>query len=423
MRIAFIADWRSPIANNWVGAVAGAGYECLVLSTFPVHLDAMEVPGGFGGGKVRVHSLPIALAGVRRPRRAAVPEMPAPRRQGPRRPPVPGMMRGVLGAVSNQVAPYDLRRHLTSAEHLISDFQPALLHALRIPYEGMFAAQLQSTAPLVVSVWGNDFTLFARATRKLDLLTRATMAKAAGVIADCHVDLARAASWGLPPDRPTIVLPGGAGLDLSWADRAPARAAAKALLGIDPGSLVILNPRGYRSYVRTTEYCHALRTVAASRRNAVFLFADMAGNREVSRKIEQLGLGSRTILLPKLSHREMVDVFAAADVSVSPSVHDGTPNTLLESMAAGCLPVAGDIPSVREWIQPGVNGLLCDPTDPADVAQAVLSAITDRDLARRAAVHNHALVRERANRSRVADAADAYYRQVLEAAGRTRPAA
>ena len=34
-------------------------------------------------------------------------------------------------------------------------------------------------------------------------------------------------------------------------------------------------------------------------------------------------------------------------------MHDGTPNTLLEGMACGCLPVAGDLDSIREWLKPG----------------------------------------------------------------------
>jgi hypothetical protein len=43
---------------------------------------------------------------------------------------------------------------------------------------------------------------------------------------------------------------------------------------------------------------------------------------------------------------------------VSPAIHDGTPNSLLEGMACGCFPVAGDLESIREWITHGQNGLL-----------------------------------------------------------------
>ena len=48
---------------------------------------------------------------------------------------------------------------------------------------------------------------------------------------------------------------------------------------------------------------------------------------------------------------------------------------ILEGMALGALPVAGDIESIREWITQGKNGLLFDPNDPRAVAAAILSAL------------------------------------------------
>ena len=65
-------------------------------------------------------------------------------------------------------------------------------------------------------------------------------------------------------------------------------------------------------------------------------------------------------LLPPLSHAQMAEVFRRAQIVASPSIHDGTPNTLLEGIACGCFPVAGDLESIREWITPNENGLLFD---------------------------------------------------------------
>ncbi|MEX5710330.1 glycosyltransferase [Parafrankia sp. FMc6] len=408
MRIAFIADWRSPTARNWVRMAAGMGHECLVLSSFPYQSASYPTDSG-----IRVCQVPIALACLRRARRSPgllstqSQSTPAPHQF------LPGRLRRTLGSASTWIAPYDLERHAKRANRIFSTFSPDIVHVLRIPYEGMFATTLKITSPLVVSVWGIDFTLIAPTTRKLRLLTRTTMRRADGLMADCHADVARALDWGLPPSRPTIVLPGGGGIDLGSLDRTPSRADAKRALGIDPERIVILNPRGDRQYIPTAVYCTALHQIATRRRDTFFVFADMARNAEVARSLRQLGIAERTMLLPKLDHGRMIDLFAAADVSVSPSLHDGTPNSLLEAMAAGCLPVVGDIPSVREWIEPRVNGLVCNPLDPADIANAVLSAIEDQDLARAAATRNRALIQDRASREHVAAAADGYYRSLL----------
>ena len=100
--------------------------------------------------------------------------------------------------------------------------------------------------------------------------------------------------------------------------------------------------------------------------------------------------------------------------SERPSLHDGTPNTLLEAMACGCFPVAGDLESIREWIDDGVNGILIDPRSPDELAPAVGRALDAPDLRERAAVHNARLIAERATYDKVMAEAEAFYRRVID---------
>jgi glycosyltransferase involved in cell wall biosynthesis len=80
-------------------------------------------------------------------------------------------------------------------------------------------------------------------------------------------------------------------------------------------------------------------------------------------------------------------------------------------MACGCFPIAGDIPSLREWINPGENGFLVDPGDPDALAEAILRALDDLDLRNKAQKQNARLIAERADYDRVmAQAAEFYQR-------------
>jgi glycosyltransferase involved in cell wall biosynthesis len=92
----------------------------------------------------------------------------------------------------------------------------------------------------------------------------------------------------------------------------------------------------------------------------------------------------------------MAELFRASPVTVSPSTHDGTPNTLLEGMACGSYPVASDLDSIREWIEPGVNGSLINPGEPDQLAQAVIDALNDQELRKRASGYNLALINKKA---------------------------
>jgi len=122
----------------------------------------------------------------------------------------------------------------------------------------------------------------------------------------------------------------------------------------------------------------------------------MAGEAEAVNWIEEYKIASAVDLLPKVPRNEMPDLFRDAAVAISPSTHDGTPNTLLEAMACGCFPVAGDLDSIREWIEPGINGCLFDPDDPSELAQAVIDALSQEELRRQAAQLNVAMIAERA---------------------------
>ena len=132
------------------------------------------------------------------------------------------------------------------------------------------------------------------------------------------------------------------------------------------------------------------------------------------RWVRQSAVGHAVKLLPLVPREKMAELFRAAQVMVSPSLHDGTPNTLLEGMACGCFPVTGDIESVREWITSEVNGLLCDPISPASVAGSILRGLSDNELRRSAEKINCNLIAERADYTKVMAQAEQFYQQVID---------
>jgi glycosyltransferase involved in cell wall biosynthesis len=97
---------------------------------------------------------------------------------------------------------------------------------------------------------------------------------------------------------------------------------------------------------------------------------------------------------------------------VSPSTHDGTPNSLLEAMASGVLPVASNLETIREWITHGENGLLFDPLDSNDLASAIVRALKDTKLRAHAAEINAKMISERADYNANMKTAEDFYELV-----------
>ncbi|HLE23492.1 MAG TPA: glycosyltransferase family 4 protein [Anaerolineales bacterium] len=383
MRLVFVADGRSPIARSWIEYFVRVERDVRLVSTRPCAgipgLASLEIvslwPGGGAGAARRQRNL------------------------------------AVVTALRHWLGPWMVRRRAATLRGILRQWSPDLVHALRLPYEGMLAAAADPAAPLAISTWGNDLTLHAPASPMMRWSTRHSLRRAAGLHADCRRDEHLAATWGFRAVRPTLVVPGNGGVRRQAFF--PGRGANDPDFGIDPRALVVVQPRGLRAYVRSDTFFRAIPLIRQHRPEVVFACPAMEGAAEAERWRSKLDLGSSLRLLPALDAASMGALFRRASVSVSPSTHDGTPNTLLEAMACGCLPVAGDLDSIREWVSDGENGLLVDPADESALAAAVLRGLSQEGFRARAAAINVRRIAERAEYDACMAQASSFYERVL----------
>ena len=380
MRLLFVADGRSPIAQNWIRYFVERGDEVHLVSTFHCSVD-FPLTG--------LDILPVAFSGAKK-----LTDTPAT---------ASSRTLGLRTVIRQWLGPLTLPRAARVLRLIIERVQPDLVHALRIPYEGMLAAEAYTGVPLIVSAWGNDFTLHAPSTPLMRHYTEWTLKVADALHTDCQRDIRLAKQLGFAFDKPTLVAPGNGGIrtDIFYPPQTPVDAP------------VVINPRGFRAYIRNDAFFKAIPLVLAKRGDARFICLSMAGQSQATQWIKELNIQHAVDLLPPMPHAQVADVFRTAQVVVSPSIHDGTPNSLLEGMACGCFPVAGDLESIREWITDGVNGLLVDSGDPSALAEAILRAVKNKDLRAQAAGLNQEIIVERAEFTRNMARAEVFYQTVI----------
>ena len=385
MKILFVADGRSPTAVNWMRHFVENGHEVHLASLYACTPD-LELSS--------LHDLPFLLGGAENSSDST-------RTKILRKLLLPA----VRTRIRQQLIPSRLQQSADSLKNIIAKIKPDIVHALRIPFEGMTAALSDPQCPLLISVWGNDFTLHAVSNSRMGDLTKRAVMRTDALLADCQRDIRLAKEWGLSPEKPTIVLPGGGGIN-SKLFYPPANFTAR--------QPIVINPRGLRSYVRNDVFFAAIPKVLEQNPNVRFVCPVMQGEAQPEKWVRQYSIEANVGLLPRQNPQQMAELYRSAVVAVSPSEHDGTPNTLLEAMACGCFPVAGDIESVREWITDGDNGLLVDPSDPNALAQAILAGLNHKELRDKAVENNLELIRKRAEHNAVMKKAEAFYSDLLK---------
>jgi glycosyltransferase involved in cell wall biosynthesis len=81
-----------------------------------------------------------------------------------------------------------------------------------------------------------------------------------------------------------------------------------------------------------------------------------------------------------ISHQQLSEVYASADVFLFPSVSESYGNVILEAMASGLPCVIADGGGSRDFIEPGVNGFRCAPNDPNEYVQHITALLSDPKL-------------------------------------------
>jgi phosphatidyl-myo-inositol dimannoside synthase len=97
---------------------------------------------------------------------------------------------------------------------------------------------------------------------------------------------------------------------------------------------------------------------------------------------DALGLAQQVEFLGIVSRRDLEDRYRRATLFCLPSRQEGFGIVFLEAMACGKPIVAGRRAAVPETVADGETGLLVDPDDPAELAEALAKLLLDGELCR-----------------------------------------
>jgi len=279
-----------------------------------------------------------------------------------------------------------LRYRRAGLKGVLHEVDPDVFHAHFLVEHGFYGA-VAGFRPYVVTAWGSDVLVEPERDLLSRRIARWTIGRADALTSNNAYMAERMVGLGAPRDRVSVITLGADRYDLERfdesvnvraGDAAPCVISTRAhepLYNID----VVID-----AFARVGHARGGVRFVVAHRGSLTGELRRRAAEREA--QVEFAGY---------LGRAQFRDALAGAHVFVSVPSSDGTSVALLQAMAAGSFPVVSDLPTQRELIEDGVNGLRVPVRDAAALAAAIERALDDGELRRRAATINRGIVEER----------------------------
>jgi glycosyltransferase involved in cell wall biosynthesis len=182
-----------------------------------------------------------------------------------------------------------------------------------------------------------------------------------------------------------FVLPNSVKIDFPHRD-AQLSEQLRTQLGLSPDTRVVLTigrlspEKGHRFLI---EAVSKILTLAPQLKFSVLITGAGSNEDKLRKQIDERALRHIIKLIGHWS--DVRPLFAIADLFVLPSLSEGSPNVLLESMAARVPIVATNVGGVPELVENGQSAILVPPANSDKLAESILEVLNNRPLAQQIA--------------------------------------
>jgi len=270
--------------------------------------------------------------------------------------------------------------------------------------------------PLVATPWGSDVLEEQGAFREWYSKTLTSTVLARADLVTVHSSYMEEAVRPLmPPGRKAVRI--GWGVDLALFRPGLDATSLRARWRITPDRRILFSPRLAQPFYNHDRVLRALPLISEKIPEVVLVIAESHPDppyvAALRRLADELGMAEQVRFVGAIPHADMPFWLTAAEAVVMIPSSDGMPNTLLETLACGAVPVLSRLPQYAELITHGENGWLIEPTE-RGVADAIIEVLSIRGLRERAAKQNRALAEAVADQGKEMARMDGWYRRLAE---------
>jgi glycosyltransferase involved in cell wall biosynthesis len=153
--------------------------------------------------------------------------------------------------------------------------------------------------------------------------------------------------------------------------------------GIAPDADVIFSVQRLARVKRLDILLEAFAIVASKKKNAVLLIGGTGDDEERLRmRSKELGLNASVRWCGYIPENSLPEYYRVATVVAFHSMNETFGVVIPQAMASGVPLVTTRCTALQEVVQDGETGLLCEPGNPAALAQSILILLSNKELAR-----------------------------------------
>jgi len=188
---------------------------------------------------------------------------------------------------------------------------------------------------------------------------------------------------------------------------------SKKELNISDDAHIIGNTSSFTG-VKGQEYLLEAFNIICKKRPCYLIFAGRLSQHYKAKYLEFVEKEFRNNVI-FLGHRDDIpEILKTFDIFVFPSFVEGLGTSLIEAMAVEKPVVVSDIPTFRNFVVDGVNGLFFKAKNPEDMAEKVLFLMENENLKGRLGKNARATVLEKFSRNKMLNLTEALYKEVIK---------
>ena len=313
----------------------------------------------------------------------------------------------------SEESPFDLST-IHKLKRLVSQVQPDLIqtHAVKSHFLVRLSG-LPHSIPWIAFHHGYTSTTWR--TDLYNELDRWSLKAATQMVTVSHASLDQLRSKGVPSERVKVIhnaVPTGYGVEMHDSSQTDA---LRSSLGIPVGQKVILSIGRLSKEKDQVSLVEAMSELRGSLSPYLVILGEGPEHKTIVEKTRLLGLTDKVILTGQQDH--IGAFYSLADVVVISSRSEGSPNVLLEALAAGAPLVATSVGGIPEMVKDGEHALLVPHGNPRQMANSINRILSDADLARSLVERGKALVRTRFSPAERVQTLAEMYERILQSHG------